>query len=98
VILIASAGAPVTDLSSIPIGAFAAEVVDAHFTLIGDGNTHWATTMKNLPGIDDSGSIFGRTDLAAIAKGFGLRGASVTDTGQFGSLFDAYRAQDTAEV
>ena len=42
-------------------------------------------------GIDDSGSIFGRTDLAAIAKGFGLRGANVTDVNQFKALFDAYR-------
>jgi thiamine pyrophosphate-dependent acetolactate synthase large subunit-like protein len=29
-------------------------------------------------GIDDSGSVFGRTDLEAIATGFGLRGANVT--------------------
>jgi thiamine pyrophosphate-dependent acetolactate synthase large subunit-like protein len=49
-------------------------------------------------GIDDSGSVFGRTDLAAIAKGFGLRGATVTDVSQFKALFDAYAAQDTAEV
>ena len=49
-------------------------------------------------GIDDSGAIFGRTDLAAIAKGFGLRGANVNDVAQFKPLFDAYAAQDTAEV
>ena len=49
-------------------------------------------------GVDDSGSVFGRTDLAAIAKGFGLRGANVTDIGQLGPLFDAYQAQDRAEV
>ncbi len=49
-------------------------------------------------GIDDSGSIFGRTDLAAIAKGFGLRGATVTDVREFKPLFDAYQAQDMAEL
>lgn len=49
-------------------------------------------------GIDDSGSIFGRTDLASIAKGFGLRGATVTDVSQFKSLFEAYQAQDKAEL
>ena len=49
-------------------------------------------------GMDDSGSIFGRTDLASIAKGFGLRGANVTDVTEFKSLFDAYQAQDTAEL
>ena len=49
-------------------------------------------------GLDDSGSIFGRTDLASIAKGFGLRGATVTDLAQFKPLFEAYRAQDKAEI
>ncbi len=49
-------------------------------------------------GVDDSGSIFGRTDLASIAKGFGLRGATVTDASQFKLLFDAYQVQDTAEL
>jgi acetolactate synthase I/II/III large subunit len=49
-------------------------------------------------GIDDSGSIFGRTDLASIAKGFGLRGTTVTDVSQFDALFQAYQAQDTAEL
>jgi thiamine pyrophosphate-dependent acetolactate synthase large subunit-like protein len=31
--------------------AFAAEGVGTHFTLMGDGNMHWATAMKNLPGM-----------------------------------------------
>jgi acetolactate synthase-1/2/3 large subunit len=31
--------------------AFAAEDVDTHFTLMGDGNMHWATAMKNLDGM-----------------------------------------------
>jgi hypothetical protein len=48
--------------------------------------------------MDDSGSIFGRADLAAIARGFGLRGATVTDVSQFQGLFDTYPAQDTAEL
>jgi thiamine pyrophosphate-dependent acetolactate synthase large subunit-like protein len=49
-------------------------------------------------GIDDSAAIFGRPDFAAIAKGFGLRGATVTDVRQLGELFENYQAQDTAEV
>jgi len=49
-------------------------------------------------GLDDSGAVFGRTDLAAIAKGFGLRGATITDVNQFPKLFEAYAAQDTAEL
>jgi acetolactate synthase-1/2/3 large subunit len=32
--------------------AFAAEGVAAHFTLMGDGNMHWASAMKNLDGMD----------------------------------------------
>jgi len=49
-------------------------------------------------GVNDSGSIFGRTDLAGIARGFGLRGTTVTDVSQLQPLFDAYQAQDTAEL
>jgi acetolactate synthase I/II/III large subunit len=49
-------------------------------------------------GIDDSGAIFGRTDLAAIAKGFGLRSANITELSQIKPLFDAYQAQDKAEI
>lgn len=49
-------------------------------------------------GIDDSAAIFGRANLAAIAQGFGLRGATVTDIDQFEGLFEAYQAQDTAEL
>jgi acetolactate synthase-1/2/3 large subunit len=51
-----------------------------------------------LDGVDDSGAVFGRTDLASIAKGFGLRGATITDVSQFRPLFEAYAAQDKAEV
>src|SRR5215510_7491615 len=71
--------------------AFAAEGVDTHFTLMGDGNMHWATAMAIGyhmatgkvgvasvtcgPGFTQimtalGGAVFGRTDLAAIAKGF----------------------------
>lgn len=49
-------------------------------------------------GLDDSGSVFGRTDLASIAKGFGLRGATVTDLADLKPLFEQYEKQDTAEL
>ena len=32
--------------------AFAAEGVDHHFTLMGDGNMHWVTAMKDLKGMN----------------------------------------------
>jgi acetolactate synthase I/II/III large subunit len=49
-------------------------------------------------GMDDSGAIFGRPDFAGIARGFGLRGATVTDVGQFKSLLKDFQAHDTAEI
>jgi thiamine pyrophosphate-dependent acetolactate synthase large subunit-like protein len=49
-------------------------------------------------GIEDSDSMFGYTDFAAVAKAFGLRGVNVTDLGQLPDLFAAYEAQDKAEV
>jgi acetolactate synthase-1/2/3 large subunit len=49
-------------------------------------------------GLDDSGAIFGRTDLAAIAQGFGLRGTNVTELGQFRALLEGYDEGDTAEI
>ena len=105
--------------------AFAAEGVDTHFILMGDGSLlmhiqefevmkrhgikllmcimndgAYGAEIHKLrhDGIDDSGAVFGRTDLAAIAKGFGLRGHTITDLKQIKPLFDAYRVQDTAEV
>jgi acetolactate synthase-1/2/3 large subunit len=49
-------------------------------------------------GIDDSGAIFGRPDFKAIAEGFGLRGATVTDVSQFKGLMEEYEKGDTSMV
>jgi thiamine pyrophosphate-dependent acetolactate synthase large subunit-like protein len=49
-------------------------------------------------GLDDSAVIFGRPDFAAIARGFGLSGATVTDLGQFADLARSYEEGDTAAV
>ena len=49
-------------------------------------------------GLDDSGAIFGRTDFGAIARGFGLRGATVEDLSQLKSLMQDFDAQGTAEI
>jgi len=32
--------------------AFAAEGVDTHFTLMGDGNMHWVAAMQKLDGMN----------------------------------------------
>jgi acetolactate synthase I/II/III large subunit len=68
------------------------------FCILNDGAYGAEIHKLRADGVDDSGSIFGRTDLAAIAKGFGLRGANITDVKQFKPLFEAYAAQDTAEI
>ena len=68
------------------------------FCIFNDGAYGAEIHKLRADGVDDSGAVFGRTDLAAIAKGFGLRGANVTDVGQLRPLFDAYQTHDTAEV
>jgi acetolactate synthase-1/2/3 large subunit len=70
----------------------------ALFIVLNDGAYGSEIHKLRVDGVDDSGAVFGRTDLAAIAQGFGLRGANVTDPSQFGPLFAAYQAQDVAEV
>jgi acetolactate synthase-1/2/3 large subunit len=49
-------------------------------------------------GLDDSVAMFGRTDFGAIARGFGLRGATIGDLSQFSPLMDDFDAQETAEI
>jgi acetolactate synthase I/II/III large subunit len=49
-------------------------------------------------GVDETGAIFGRPDFKAIAEGFGLRGATVTDVSQFDGLMKEYEAGDTAMI
>jgi thiamine pyrophosphate-dependent acetolactate synthase large subunit-like protein len=79
------------------------EMVQRHrlkllFCIFNDGAYGAEIHKLRADGVDDSGSVFGRTDFAAIAKGFGLRGANVTDVAQLRPLFEAYLAQDKAEV
>lgn len=68
------------------------------FCIFNDGAYGAEIHKLRADGVDDSGSMFGYTDFAAIAQGFGLRGANVTEVAQLRSLFDAYEAQDKAEV
>jgi acetolactate synthase-1/2/3 large subunit len=79
------------------------EMVQRHklkllFVIFNDGAYGSEIHKMREDGIDDSGAIFGRTDLASIAKGFGLRGTTITDVSQFKPAFDAYQKQDVAEV
>jgi acetolactate synthase I/II/III large subunit len=79
------------------------EMVQRHglkllFCIMNDGANGAETHKLRAHGVDDSASVFGRTDLAAVAQGFGLRGANITDVKQIGPLFEAYAAQGRAEV
>ena len=49
-------------------------------------------------GIDDSGSVFGRPDFASIAKGFGLRGRTITNLLGLSDYYREFRAGDRAEI
>lgn len=48
--------------------------------------------------IDDQGVVFGFPPFEQIAKGFGLRGATVTRLDQFKSLMNDYEAGDTSMI
>ena len=48
--------------------------------------------------MDASESIHGRGDLAAVAKGFGLRGATVTALGRFEALLREHQKSDIAQL
>lgn len=43
-------------------------------------------------GLSDTGSVFGRGDLGAVARGFGLGGAVITDLDGLGERLEAFRA------
>lgn len=49
-------------------------------------------------GLPDGGAIHGRPDFAALARGFGLRGATVRAPGGFAALMADYLAGETAMV
>jgi thiamine pyrophosphate-dependent acetolactate synthase large subunit-like protein len=49
-------------------------------------------------GLDASEAMHGRGDLAGVATGFGLRGASVTQPGRFAPLFSEHQAANIGTV
>lgn len=49
-------------------------------------------------GLPDDGAVFGRTDFAAIARGFGLVGETVNDLSDIPRLVEAFAASDSATV
>jgi thiamine pyrophosphate-dependent acetolactate synthase large subunit-like protein len=49
-------------------------------------------------GIDPGEAVHGRGDLAAVARGFGLRGEKVTTLGRLSTLFDAHAGAQSSEL
>jgi len=49
-------------------------------------------------GLSDSGAVFGRADLAAIARGFGIGGQSISDLSALPALVDEFCASGGAAV
>ena len=47
-------------------------------------------------GVSDHGAIYGRSDLARMAEGFGLRGVRVTDVNQLPELIGQFKEADRA--
>ena len=41
-------------------------------------------------GLDDAGAVFGRTDLAAVARGFGIAGARISDLEALPAMIEAF--------
>jgi acetolactate synthase-1/2/3 large subunit len=68
------------------------------FIVFNDGAYGSEIHKLRADGVDDSGSVFGRTDIAAIARGFGLRGFNVTDLSQIKPLYDDFAKQGDAEL
>jgi len=49
-------------------------------------------------GLSDQGAVFGRADLAAISRGFGLGGETITDLDRLPDLIDAFQKTSGAAV
>jgi acetolactate synthase-1/2/3 large subunit len=49
-------------------------------------------------GVSDAGAIHGRGDLAAMARGFGLRGVRIDSIEQFATAFAEFRAAPRGTV
>jgi len=66
--------------------------------VLNDGGYGAEVHKLRAQGLDASGAIHGRGDIAAIARGFGLRGATVTTLGTLDALFREHQRNGTAEL
>jgi thiamine pyrophosphate-dependent acetolactate synthase large subunit-like protein len=66
--------------------------------ILNDGAFGSEVHKLRADGVDDSGSMFDRGGLADIARGFGLRGATVTATQQLPQLLQGFERSTGAEL
>lgn len=62
--------------------------------VLNDGGYGAEIHKMRKEGISEAGAVFGRPDFAAIARGFGLAGVTVTDLDDLPRLMEDYLAQD----
>jgi thiamine pyrophosphate-dependent acetolactate synthase large subunit-like protein len=60
--------------------------------ILNDGAYGSEIHKMRADGINEEGGIFGRGDLANVARGFGVRGRTITSVDQFQSAFREYQA------
>jgi len=65
---------------------------------LNDGGFGAEVHKLKADGVNEKNAQFGRPDFASIARGFGLRGSTVTDLSALPNLMVDYSAQSTAEV
>ena len=65
---------------------------------VNDGGYGAEVHKFRAQGYDPKESVHGRGDIAAIARGFGLRGEKVTTLGRFKSLFAEHESAGAAEL
>jgi len=66
--------------------------------IINDGGYGAEFHKFRANGVDPAGAIHGRGDIAAMARGFGLQGASVNTLGRMDGLFKEHQGSNTATV
>lgn len=66
--------------------------------ILNDGAYGSEIHKMRADGINEEGGVFGRGDLASVARGFGLRGRTITSLDQFSAAYAEYEANGGAEL
>ncbi|MEZ5819034.1 MAG: thiamine pyrophosphate-binding protein [Hyphomicrobiaceae bacterium] len=66
--------------------------------IINDGGYGAEFHKFRANGVDPSGAMHGRGDIAAVARGFGLRGAGINSLGKMEGLFQEHQGSNTATL